>query len=197
LRITALLTTVAPVRRPRDWAPGAIYHLSPSGNGDRVVFVDDVDRRKLLGLLAEAAPRYDVIVIGYCLMGNHFHLLVICGDQGLSRFAQFLLGRYSRWFNRRHALDGGVFETRFHATRVAGDSYLWTVAAYIDLNPVKDGFVDRPEHWTWSSYRGHIGLDPPASFLDCEAFGQYLDPASYQRFVERQLAGLKAVSDTV
>ena len=98
---------------------------------------------KFLSLATEIATRYEVAVIGYCLMGNHVHLLVIAGPGGLSRFMQVLLGRYSRWANRRHGSDGGIFETRFHATPVVGDGHLWKAASYIDLNPVKDAFVER------------------------------------------------------
>jgi REP element-mobilizing transposase RayT len=172
------------VRKPREWVEGAIYHLSPAGNAGRRVFVDDVDREKFEALAAEIAPRYDVSIIGYCLMGNHLHLLVLGGTDGLSRFMQVLLGRYSRWANLRHDGDGGIFETRFHSTPVVDDAHLLTVAAYIDLNPVKDGFVRRPEDWLWSSYRAHVELDEPAELLSLEAFFEFLEPDAYRRFVD-------------
>jgi len=175
------------VRKPREWVEGAIYHLSPTGNAGRLVFVDDIDREKFTALSSELAPRYGVLIIGYCLMGNHLHLLVISGPDGLSRFMQVLLGRYSRWANRRHGGDGGIFETRFHTTPVDHDAHLWTVAAYIDLNPVKDGFVERPEEWPWSSYRAHVRLDEPAELLSLEAFFEYFEPNAYRRFVDVEL----------
>ena len=175
------------VRKPRAWAPGAVYHLSPNGNGGRAVFLDDVDRESFLGIATEVAAAYEVVVIGYCLMGNHLHLLVVSGGPGLSRFMQVGLGRHSRWINRRHGSAGSVFEPRFHVTPVLGDPHLWKVASYIDLNPVKDGFVERPEEWPWSSYRAHVGLEEPAPLLSLDAFHTYLDPGAYRRFVEEEL----------
>ena len=182
------------MRKPRDWAPGSIYHLTPNGNGGRIVFQDDVDREKFLALATEIAIRYEVAVIGYCLMGNHVHLLVIAGPGGLSRFMQVLLGRYSRWANRRHRSDGGIFETRFHTTPVVGDSHLWTAASYIDLNPVNDAFVEQPEEWPWSSYRAHVGLEPAAPLLSLTRFYEYFDLKAYRRFVDENRGEL--VSDT-
>jgi REP element-mobilizing transposase RayT len=177
-------------RKPREWVEGAIYHLSPTGNAGRLVFVDDVDREKFEMLTAELAPRYGVPIVGYCLMGNHLHLLVISGSNGLSRFMQVLLGRYSRWANRRHGGAGGIFETRFHTTPVLDDAHFSTVAAYIDLNPVKDGFVARPEDWRWSSYRAHVRLDEPAELLSLDTFFEYLEPDTYRRFVDCELRDL-------
>ena len=117
-------------------------------------------------------------------MGNHVHLLVIAGPGGLSRFMQVRLGRYSRWANQRHGSDGGIFETRSHATPVVGDGHLWKATSYVDLNPVKDKFVDRPEDWRWSSYRAHAGLEPAAPLLSLERFYDYFDREAYLRFVE-------------
>jgi REP element-mobilizing transposase RayT len=177
------------VRKPRGWEAGRIYHLTPTGNAGRDVFVDDTDRQRFLALVAPLAARYEVRVIGYCLMGNHLHLLAVSGAPGLSRFMQTALSRYSRWFNRRHGGDGHVFENRFHAELVEDDSHLWTAARYIDLNPVEAGFVMQPEQWKWSSYRAHVGLEQPAPLLANDVFLGYFGPtpqraaARYRSFV--------------
>jgi REP element-mobilizing transposase RayT len=172
------------VRKPRNWEPGGIYHLTPTGNADRQVFVDNVDRQKFLDLAGPIAKKYGVTIIGYCLMGNHLHFLVISGPLGLSGFLQALLGRYARWFNKRHDSEGHLFENHCHCSRVETDAYLWNVASYIDLNP-----EDRPEEWRWSSYRAHVGLEKPAPFLENDTFLRYFGPtrekamSAYARFL--------------
>jgi REP-associated tyrosine transposase len=194
----SVLPTLSDVRRARAWKAGAIYHLTVSGNGRQPIFVDDVDREKFLSLAPEVARRDEVTIVGYCLMGNHLHLLVVAGPDGLSRFMQVLLGRFSRWANRRHGTEGHRFQGRFFTTPVTSDAQLWTTARYVDLNPVEAGFVDRPEQWHWSSYRAHVGLDPPQSLLANAAFLGYFDSTPeramerYQRFVEAGL--VRAVS---
>ena len=190
------------MRKPRAWEEGAIYHLTPAGNAGRAIFADDVDRQKFLALAGPIAATYDVTIIGYCLMGNHVHLLVISGSGGLSRFVQVLLTRFARWANRRHGSEGHVFENHFHATHVVGDSHLWSAASYVDLNPVEAGLVERPEEWRWSSYRAHVGIEAPPEFLANDVFLGYFGTTrsraidAYRQFVEEGLAA-KAVSDTV
>jgi REP element-mobilizing transposase RayT len=184
---------VAAMRKPRVWEAGGIYHLAPNGNAGREVFVDDVDRQRFLAIAAPLAAKHEVLVVGYCLMGNHLHLIVVAGPGGLSRFMQTLLSRYSRWFNRRHSGEGHVFENHFHAVTVEDDSHLRAALRYVDLNPVEVDLVDRPEEWRWSSYRAHVGLERPAPLLANAEFVGYFGPTpkrameAYRRFVEDKL----------
>ena len=178
---------------------GGIYHVASRGNDGRTIFVDEVDCQRFLMLLDKVAFRYGWIVLGYCLMNNHIHLLVQVPEGGLSPGMQELLSGYACWWNRRHGHTGHLFRNRFYSKKVEGDAHLLTAAAYIDLNPVRARIVRRPDDWHWSSYRAHVGLEHPPELLANAAFLELLGPTpakaseTYRRFV---LEHRKAVSDT-
>ena len=124
----------------------------------RVIFRDEYDRRHFLDCCERLFTRYRVVVHGYCLMPNHYHLLVETPLGKLHRFMQELIGEYSQFFNRRHERIGPLFQGRYKALLVERDSYALAVGRYIHLNPVKAGIVKRPEDFPWSSYRAYIGM---------------------------------------
>lgn len=130
-----------------------------------------------------------VAVFGYCVMTTHAHFLVRCGEGGLSRPMQELFGGYSRWWGRRHGKRGHLFQNRCYVADVESDAHLMVAAAYIDLNPVRAGVVDRPESWPWSSYRAHVGLERPHPLLANDEFLRMFGHATevahdgYRRFV--------------
>src|SRR6185437_13270036 len=103
-------------RKLRAWEPGAIYHVIPTGNDGRPLFVDDVDRQQLLRRATAVLPAHGVTVLGYCLMTNHAHFLVRCGEPGLSRPMQVLFGGYARWWNGRHEHTGHLHRNRCFVT---------------------------------------------------------------------------------
>jgi REP element-mobilizing transposase RayT len=176
-------------RRPRTWDPDFFYHLIPKGSDDRPIFDDDVDRMRLMTLATAVFSKHGIIVSAYCLMTNHAHFLVRCGDGGLSRPTQDILGGYSRWTNRRHARKRHLFQNHCYAERVEDDAHLMVAAAYIELNPVGAGIVESPESWRWSSYRAHAGLERPHALLANDTllglFGDSLNEARdcYRQFV--------------
>lgn len=136
---------------------GAVYHLTSRGNAGQDIFLDDEDRTEFLEILAETVARYGWVCHGYCLMSNHFHLLVETPLPNLSRGMQFLNGVYTQRFNRHHKRFGHVLQGRYKAILVEKDSHLLELARYIVLNPVRAGTVRSARDWPWSSYRATSG----------------------------------------
>jgi putative transposase len=187
-------------RAPRQVEPGGIYHVAPRGNDGRRIFLDDHDCRVYLELLERVTRKHRWLVLGYCLMKNHVHLLVQVPDANLSVGMQELSSEYSRRWNRKHGRSGHLFRNRFTYRPVLSERHLLATARYIDLNPVVVRQKFRPEQWEWSSYRAHVGLVHAPSFLALSAFLRLFGPtpakaqAAYKRFVQE---GRALVSDTV
>lgn len=146
--------------------PGALYHLTSRGDRREAIFADDQDRATFLTLLGDACERFDAFVMAYCLMGNHYHLVLSTRSANLSRLMRHLNGVYTQRYNRRHDKTGHVFQGRFKAVLVDRDAYLLTVCRYVDLNPVRAGLVLHPQDWSWSSYRALAGLADAPPWLD-------------------------------
>jgi REP element-mobilizing transposase RayT len=149
--------------------PGATYHLTARGNNGAAIFADDYDRMHLLGLLSHAAREQRWTCLAYCLMSNHYHLLVRTADSNLSSGIGWVHTRYVRRFNGRLGRRGHLFGERYHDRRVESDEHLVAAAAYVVLNPVRAGVVARPEEWRWSSYRATVDADEPALLVDVGA----------------------------
>ena len=152
-------------RKLRLQYDGAIYHITVRGNGRRRIFVEDTNRERFLWRLAESKEQYGVRVYLYCLMDNHFHLLVETPRANISRFMQSLLTGYTVYFNLRQRHSGHLMQGRYGAQLVEGDAYLHRLSRYIHLNPVhtreaKGWTVGQKRQWLrayrWSSYRGYI-----------------------------------------
>ena len=138
--------------------PGALYHVTARGNARQDIFHDDHDRREMLDLLKEIITDLNWICHAYCLMTNHYHLLVETSEGNLSRGMRHLNGIYTQRFNRRHSLTGHVFQGRYKAIVVEKDTYLLALCRYIVRNPSKAGLVHTPAEWPWSSYRDTAGI---------------------------------------
>lgn len=146
--------------------PGALYHVTSRGHERGPIFRDAADRRYFLNLLALVVPDQAWLLHSYCLMGNHYHLLVETPRPTLSRGMHSLNARYSQCFNRRHERAGHVFEGRFKAIVVQKQAHLLELHRYIVLNPVRAGLVRRPEDWPWSNYRATSGAIAPPPWLE-------------------------------
>ncbi len=144
---------------------GALYHVTARGNAQADIFSDDADRQQLLDLLYHTVDRHDWYCHAYCLMGNHYHLLVETNSATLAKGMKFLNGTYTQYFNRRHRRVGHVFQGRYKAILVQKESYLLELARYIVLNPVRAQMVRSARDWPWSSYRATAGLAPSAACL--------------------------------
>lgn len=173
----------------RPQIPGVHYHVIARGNDRQTVFLDDDDYATFLGYLASVASRRAWHVWAHCLMPNHYHLLIYLQTATLSRGMRDLNGIYAQHVNRRHAKVGHVFAGRFKSLLVQRPDYLFELARYIVLNPVRAGLCDRPEAWPWSSYRATARFGRPAMRLDegrlLDCFGRpraYAESA-YRTFV--------------
>lgn len=155
--------------------PGALYHVMSRGNAGQQIFIDDEDYALFLHRLAITSARFGVRSLTYCLMKNHFHLLLESGQLPLSRMMQQLNSSYSQRFNVRHQRVGHLLQGRFKAPMIDGDAYLRRVLRYIALNPVRAHLVAHPADWRWSSYRALAGLELPLPFLAADVVWNVFD----------------------
>ena len=134
------------------------------------MFRADRDRHRFLRLLGDESERWSWRVLAWCLMTNHYHLLVSAPAGNLSQGMQRLNGRHAQEFNRRHGRRGHLWQDRFHGARVAGDGHLVEAARYVVLNPVRAQLCHLPEQWPWSSHLATLGLPsaggPPVRLLE-------------------------------
>lgn len=154
--------------------PGAVYHVTSRGDRREPIFEDDADRQAFVGIVALALNRFDACALAFCLMGNHYHLVLHTRQANLSALMRQINGVYTQAYNRRHAKVGHLFQGRFKAILVDRDAYLLEVCRYVDLNPVRAAIVADPAQWPWSSYRAHTGLTAAPSWLDTSAVYAYL-----------------------
>jgi REP element-mobilizing transposase RayT len=152
-------------RRPRLQAPEAIYHLTSRGTEGRDIFLDDLDRRRFLSVLEKVVLERSWLCGAYCLMTNHFHLLVQTPNADLAVGMHQLNSAHANYFNRRHDHVGHLFQSRYASEVIVRESHLLEVCRYIVLNPVRAGLCRRPGWWPWSSYRATAGYVSPPNFL--------------------------------
>lgn len=145
--------------------PGAVYHVTNRGDRRELIFLDDEDRAAFLKLLGREVQQQGWRLFAYCLMDNHYHLLVETPEPNLGRGMRRLNGVYTQTFNRRHGLVGHLFQGRYKAIVVDRDGYLLELCRYVVLNPVRAGMVEAAEQWAWSSYRETVGNMPPPAWL--------------------------------
>ena len=169
---------------------GAVYHVTSRGNARQEIFLDDDDRTRFLETLGRVIDRFGWVCHAYCLMGNHYHLLIETPTASLSRGMQLLNGVYSQGFNRRHDRVGHVLQGRFKAIVVERESHLLELVRYVVLNPIRARVVDHPRRYRWSSYRAIAGEAEPLEFLSVKwTLSQFdEDPdrarAAYRQFVK-------------
>ena len=136
--------------------PGALYHLTARGNAGQDIFLGARDSQRFLDLLGEVATRLRWRCIAYCLMTNHYHLVVETPAPNLSHGMRQLNGRYTQAFNFRHQRDGHLFQGRYQAILIDREAYLKEVCRYVVLNPVRAGLAPDVRAWRWSSYRATL-----------------------------------------
>ena len=179
--------------------PGAVYHVTARGDGRTAIFRDDEDRAKFLDILRRTVELRGWICHAYCLMGNHYHLVIETPEANLSRGMRSVNGEYTQAFNRRHRRPGHLFQGRFKAVLVEKESHLLELCRYVVLNPVRArGMrVAGPGKWRWSSYRATAGKEAAPAFLSMKwvlsRFGGKGKEARrrYARFIARG-KGMKA-----
>jgi len=144
----------------------AVYHVTARGDRREAIFLDDQDRQLFVDLLAQALERFDACALAYCLMDNHYHLVLCTRQANLSALMRHVNGVFTQRVNRRHGKVGHVFQGRYKAILVDRDAYLLEVCRYVDLNPVRAGMVASPHDWPWSSYRALTGAPLAPPWLD-------------------------------
>ncbi len=137
--------------------PGALYHITSRGDRREDIYDNDEDRKIFLALLTDVCQTHNWVCHAYCLMGNHYHLLIETPDGNLAKGMRQLNGVYTQTYNRVHDRAGHVFQGRYKAILVEKDNYLLELARYIVLNPVRAGMVRSAKDWPWSSYRATAG----------------------------------------
>jgi len=145
--------------------PGAIYHVTARGNGRAQVFLDEDDRKMFFFVLEDAVRRFNILCHAYCLMGNHYHLILETPEGDLSRTMRHLNGVYTQLFNRKHGKVGHLFQGRYKGILIERGEHLLEACRYVVLNPVRAGLCSVPEAWPWSSYRATTGISEAAPFL--------------------------------
>jgi REP element-mobilizing transposase RayT len=177
--------------------PDALYHVTARGDRREDIFEDDQDRQMFLATLEQVITQFKWTCHAWCLMNNHYHLLIQTPDGNLSKGMRQLNGIYTQASNRRHERVGHLFQGRFKAILVDTDTYLLEVSRYVVLNPVRAGMVKKTEDWAWSSYRASAGLEPAASWLAVDGllvqFSKRRSLAQ-QRYAQFVAEGIKSVS---
>jgi putative transposase len=184
-------------REPRIEVPGGVYHVSSRGNRGCRIYETDGERRVFLSLLSRVSRRHRWLCHAYCLMSNHYHLLIKIDQGGLSAGMQALNGHFACFVNSRHGYEGHLFRNRFWSDLIEEESHLLEACRYIVLNPLRAGLRETPEEWQWSSYRACAGLEFGPSFLAVaellRLFGRSPTPArrAYRQFVRDGMRGVR------
>lgn len=167
--------------------PGAIYHLTSRGNAHSNIYVTDADRIDFLKLLAQTCQRFGWHSYAWCLMGNHYHLVIETSEANLSRGMRHINGVYTQTFNRTHQRVGHLFQGRYKAILVEKDSYLLEVIRYVLLNPVRANMTKTAGQYPWSSYRAMISKATTPDWLERDwVLGHYgnLLSAAQEQFIK-------------
>jgi putative transposase len=171
----------------------AFYHITARGNDRQKIFRSNKDRERFLGYLESASERYKAVIHTYCLMDNHYHILLQTPEGNLSQIMHHINGAYTNYFNTKRKRSGHLFQGRYKALLVAIDEYAQELSRYIHLNPVRAGMVGKPEEYNWSSYKDYIGLNKSPDWLNTgfvlNLFARKVTVArtEYRRFVESMI----------
>lgn len=145
--------------------PGAFYHVTSRGNERKDVYKSKRDREKFFEYLDSATQRYDAVIHAFCLMTNHYHLLIETPSGNLPQIMRHINGAYTTYFNLKRARSGHLLQGRYKAILVEIDEYAKELSRYIHLNPVRAKMVKTPEEYEWSSYQFYIGKKKPPEWL--------------------------------
>ncbi len=168
--------------------PGAHYHITARGNEQKDIFKSRRDREKFLSYLESSVTRYGAEIHAYCLMNNHYHLLMETPDGNLPEIMRHINGAYTNYHNTKCKRAGHLFQGRYKAVLIEADEYLMQLSRYIHLNPVRAGMTAKPEDHPWSSYLDYIGKRQAPCWLRLDAVRAHFgDTGKYRQFVEEML----------
>jgi putative transposase len=159
------------------------HHVTQRGNGRRFILDADADRVVYLNLLRQNTELYSVSLIGYCLMSNHVHMVVVPHKtDGLALALKDTHGRYASYWNAGHNSSGHVWQGRYYSCPL-DQSHLWEALRYTELNPVRAGLVTEAESWIWSSAAAHCGTEAAEGCLEMEMWRQHWDVSNWQKYL--------------
>jgi putative transposase len=171
-------------RLPRVVSTDTPHHVTQRGNGRQLVFESDADRLVYLDLLGSQCRLQHLSLIGYCLMANHVHLIVIPRQPGsLALTLKHTHGRYAAYFNARHVASGHVWQGRYYSCPL-DRPHFWAALRYTERNLVRAGTVDDPARYPWSSAAAHCGSVPPDRYLETGPFIDAWKPAAWREFLK-------------
>jgi putative transposase len=178
-------------RRTVDFGPGQYYHLYNRGVGRTRIFRDPKDYLLTLQKIKSYLPLLDLTMIAYCLMPNHYHVLIRQdGDHAAGRLPQRVFNGYVKAFNARHARSGTLFEDRYQAIHVDDEAYLVYLCTYIHANPIKAGLVDDLRAWPYSNYPEWVG-EREGTLVDREFVRAYFpEEGRYRAYVDGYVKAL-------
>jgi putative transposase len=140
-------------RISRGLADNSVYHVINRGNGGQVVFHKDKDYEAFISIMEEVKGHYSVNVFAYCLMPNHFHMVLMPDKaKDLSKMMQWLMTSHVRRYHRHYGTSGHIWQGRYKSFLVQMDSHLLTVLRYVENNPLRAGLVNSAKDWLWSSH---------------------------------------------
>ncbi len=145
--------------------PGALTHVKSFCNPGSRIFLEQANHQMFVELLDELLVQHEIDCYAYCLMNDHYHLLLETATTNLSKMMRSLNGRYTQYFNREYHQSGAIFRGRFKSIVIQKERYLREMSRHIVLNPLRADLVDYPEDYLWSSYRATAGLDQAPSWL--------------------------------
>ena len=174
-------------RRNRIVVPGLPHHITQRGNGRKCVFDSDVDRRVFLELLGRYAGAYGMSIWGYCLMSNHFHLIVVPErEDSAAKALGSLLANYARYLNVQRESCGHLWQARYYSVPME-PVYCWKALAYVEHNPVRAGMIETAERYRWSSAAARLGLCAVPAWLDLEAWRGEWAADEWRRLLEDRM----------
>jgi putative transposase len=168
---------------------GHFYHIYNRGVNKQAIFSREENYHFLVQRMQKYLRLYPISVIAYCLMPNHYHMVLFAHqDSSPGFFIQRLFNSYSQAFNMQEKRSGTLFEGRAKSKLIFENEYLYQITRYIHLNPVQAGLVQKPEDWAFSNYREFIGIRKSLSF-DAEFLEtQFGTPEEYRKFVEEGIS---------
>jgi putative transposase len=167
-------------RVARIVVPGVPHHITQRGNNRLDVFFVDDDRRAYLDMLGEQADRFGLTVLGYCLMGNHVHLIAVpAGEESLAKAVGRTHFLYTQYVNRLHRRSGHLWQNRFFSCAL-DDVHLWRALSYVERNPVRARLTRSAWTYPWSSAAAHVGRDKPVGLLEMSPWRAVWTPAKWR-----------------
>lgn len=177
------------------------HHVTQRGNARQFILASDDERKVYLDLLRKYALLHELQLLGYCLMSNHVHLVVIpCRSDGLAMALKHAHGRYATYWNATHKSTGHVWQGRFYSCPV-DEHHLWVAIRYAELNPVRAGMVENPESWRWSSAAAHCHAGEVDGFLEMELWRKRWSAETWREYLnagewETEIADIRQCTHT-